>query len=181
MVFDDFLGQELTAALRGECRESIMQGNFRPAAVGSGDLRIVRSDIRGDQIFWMNHPPSSDPQRACLERFEQLRLMLNRTLQLGLFEFESHFASYPAGARYARHIDQFQGDRHRKLSCVLYLNENWKREDGGQLRLYVDGTTSEDVVPHGGRLVIFFSRRFTHEVLPATRERLSIAGWFRTR
>jgi SM-20-related protein len=29
--------------------------------------------------------------------------------------------------------------------------------------------------------VCFLSERFEHEVLPATRERLSIAGWFRRR
>jgi len=29
--------------------------------------------------------------------------------------------------------------------------------------------------------VIFLSARFAHEVLPAKRERLSIAGWFKSR
>jgi SM-20-related protein len=182
-VVDDIFGRVLTSALRGECQASIMHGQLRAAAVGSGKLRQVRTDVRGDQICWMDHPASSEPQRACLHRFEQLRLMLNRTLQLGLLDFECHFACYPAGARYVRHSDQFQGDGSRELSCVLYLNENWKREDGGQLRLYLDSgnTTPKDVVPRGGRLVMFMSRRFTHEVLPATRERLSIAGWFKTR
>jgi SM-20-related protein len=109
--------------------------------------------------------------------------MLNRTLQLGLFDFECHFACYPAGAHYARHNDQFQGDSDRELSCVLYLNENWKREDGGQLRLHLDSgdTAPKDILPRGGRLVMFISRRFAHEVLPAARERFSIAGWFKTR
>ena len=112
-----------------------------------------------------------------------MRLTLNRTLQLGLFEFESHFARYAAGTFYARHIDQFRGDSHRKLSCVLYLNENWQLEDGGELRFYLngDGAEFEDVLPQGGRLVVFLSGQFAHEVLPAKRERMSIAGWFKTR
>jgi len=131
----------------------------------------------------MQQPASSEPQRACQERFEQLRLTLNRTLQLGLFEFESHFARYSEGASYARHLDQFRGDSHRKLSCVLYLNENWTAQDGGELRFYLngDGPEFEDVLPQGGRLVVFLSGQFAHEVLPATRERMSIAGWFKTR
>ena len=33
----------------------------------------------------------------------------------------------------------------------------------------------------GGRLVAFLSDRFEHEVLPATRERMSFTGWFRRR
>ena len=183
MVVDDFFGPELTAVLRGECRTSRGQGEFRKPAVGSAQRRRTRPEIRGDEILWLEQPALSEPQRACLDRFEQVRLTLNRTLQLGLFEFESHFAHFPTGAAYARHIDQFFGDNHRKLSCVLYLNESWKPEDGGELRLYLhsDGAEFEDVLPKGGRLVIFFSGRFAHEVLPAKRERMSIAGWFKTR
>ena len=182
-VVDDFLGPELTAALRGDCRTSDGQGEFRKAAVGRGERSQIRPGIRSDEILWMQQPASSEPQRACQERFEQLRLTLNRTLQLGLFEFESHFARYSEGASYARHLDQFRGDSHRKLSCVLYLNENWTAQDGGELRFYLngDGPEFEDVLPQGGRLVVFLSGQFAHEVLPATRERMSIAGWFKTR
>ncbi|HDX9011350.1 TPA: 2OG-Fe(II) oxygenase, partial [Aeromonas dhakensis] len=36
-----------------------------------------------------------------------------------------------------------------------------------------------DVSPRGGRLVLFLSEEFPHEVLPANQERYSIAGWFR--
>ena len=183
MVVDDFFDPELTAALRGDCQMSSGQGDFREAAVGNGERRQTRADVRSDEILWLQQPASSEAQRTCLDCFEQLRLTLNRTLQLGLFEFESHFARYPAGAYYARHIDQFRGNSHRKLSCVLYLNENWKPEEGGELRLYLDGDGAEfeDVLPLGGRLVVFLSGRFAHEVLPAKRERISIAGWFKTR
>ncbi len=77
----------------------------------------------------------------------------------------------------------FVDNSRRKLSCVLYLNENWKPEEGGELRFYLDGNGAEfeDVLPQGGRLVVFLSAQFVHEVLPAKRERLSIAGWFTTR
>jgi SM-20-related protein len=182
-VLDGFFARATTAALRSDCRVSIARGDFHAAAVGSGAQRQIRPLVRGDEILWMRQPGSSDPQRACLDRFERLRLALNRSLQLGLFEFESHFARYAAGVRYARHVDQFQGDGHRQLSCVLYLNENWKSEDGGELRLYLNGDDAkfEDVIPQDGRLVIFLSARFAHEVLPAQRERLSIAGWFKSR
>ena len=183
MVVDDFFEPGLTAALRGECHAASGQGEFREAAVGSGERRQARTEVRGDEILWMQQPASSEPQRTCQDRFEQLRLTLNRTLQLGLFDFESHFARYPAGAFYARHMDQFRGDSRRQLSCVLYLNENWKPEDGGELRFYLegDGAEFEDVLPQGGRLVVFQSGRFAHEVLPAQRERISIAGWFKAR
>jgi hypothetical protein len=38
-----------------------------------------------------------------------------------------------------------------------------------------------DDMARGGTLVVFLSDRFPHEVLPARRERLSLAGWFRRR
>jgi SM-20-related protein len=67
---------------------------------------------------------------------------------------------------------------------VLYLNEDWARDDGGELRLHLDAAEAgkiQDVLPVGGTLVLFLSEHFAHEVLPANRERLSLAGWFRTR
>jgi hypothetical protein len=68
-----------------------------------------------------------------------------RALQLGLFDFECHFALYPPGAGYRRHLDRFTGrdssadEGARVLSCVLYLNREWGPEDRGQLRLYRPG------------------------------------------
>ena len=99
----------------------------------------------------------------------------------GLAEYEGHYALYPPGASYARHRDRFRDDDTRVLSCVLYLNEGWRREDGGALRLYVEGGRAIDVRPEGGTLVAFLSGRFDHEVLPARRPRLALTGWFRRR
>lgn len=132
-------------------------------------------------MLWWESTQASPAQRACLERFEALRLTLNRALQLGLFDFECHFALYPPGSHYHRHLDRFKRDARRTLSCVLYLNAHWREADGGKLRLYLDEGHSVDVMPEAGTLATFLSERFEHEVLPATRERLSVAGWFRRR
>lgn len=179
-----FIESELISELRAECRRFVAEGALRAAAVGSSAGRQTRSDIRTDEIRWLEEADAIPAQRRCLACFEALRLELNRELQLGLFEFECHFSRYAPGAFYRKHLDQFRGDGRRRLSCVLYLNENWAREDGGELRLHLDaGETGkfEDVLPAGGTLVLFLSERFAHEVLPAKRERLSLAGWFRTR
>ncbi len=182
-IVDDFLAPSLTQALRQECLTPAGPGAWRAAAVGSGQNRQRHGATRGDEIRWMQQAASTPAQRRFHEIFECMRLALNRTLQLGLFEFESHFARYPVGARYVRHVDQFRSDTRRQLSCVFYLNEHWRVEDGGQLRLYLEGGAPgfEDVLPRAGRLVVFLSAHFAHEVLPARRERLSIAGWFTRR
>ena len=182
-VVPDFIESELTSDLRAECRRFVAEGVLRAAAVGSGARRQTRGDIRTDEIRWLDEADATQAQRRCLERFETLRLALNRELQLGLLEFECHFSRYAQGAFYRKHLDQFRGDRRRRLSCALYLNENWGREDGGELRLHLDAGEAgkfKDVLPVGGTLVLFLSERFAHEVLPGKRERLSLAGWFRT-
>lgn len=183
-VVPDFLDASLTAGLCEDCGTLSGRGEFRAAAIGSGAQRQTRNDVRADEIFWLEEPGASEPQRRCLERFEQLRLVLNRELQLGLFEFECHFARYAPGAFYKKHLDQFLGDGRRRLSTVLYLNQDWQPQDGGELRLYLDKAENADyvdVVPNGGTLAVFLSDRFPHEVLPARHERLSLAGWFKTR
>ena len=83
---------------------------------------------------------------------------------------------YPIGSFYKRHLDQFKKDDHRKLSVICYLNENWREDEGGQLRVYFPAET-KDFFPTAGRLVCFRSDLLEHEVLPATRERLSLTGW----
>jgi SM-20-related protein len=87
-----------------------------------------------------------------------------------------HRTIYPIGSFYKRHLDQFKKDDKRKLSVICYLNTDWKESEGGQLRIYLpNGST--DIFPLAGRLVCFRSDLLEHEVLPATRERLSLTGW----
>jgi SM-20-related protein len=176
----DFAARDLTARLRAEAQRLAASGAFVPAAVGSGAKRGVRPGIRGDDTCWLAEGQSQvvDATLAC---FEDLRGQLNAELQLGLFEFEAHFARYRPGSAYAAHFDRLAGSTRRILSVVLYLNENWRAEEGGALRLYAGAKSEQpfhDVLPQDRQLVLFLSERFEHEVLPATRERLSLSGWF---
>ena len=175
-----WLSPELVTSLAGEVRRERAAGAFRSAGVGRG--RRVETAVRGDEILWLDEASASPARRAVLGCFARLREAVNRELQLGAVELELHFAVYPAGAAYAVHVDRFRDADSRVLSLVLYLNEAWSEADGGALRLYLGAEPQFiDVVPRGGTLVVFLSDRFPHEVLPARRERLSLAGWFRRR
>jgi SM-20-related protein len=180
-VVPQFLPLQQLRALAAEAHANRAAGRFHPAGVGSGRAFALRREVRGDHIAWLDLPGTSDVQRSTLAQFEQLRLVANRELQLGLFDFECHFALYPPGACYRRHLDRFAGDWRRALSTVLYLNVEWGDEDGGELRLYLADGTHIDVLPRGGTLATFLSDRIEHEVLPGRRDRLSLAGWFRRR
>lgn len=136
----------------------------------------VKEEVRGDFIQWIDKATAPDAAQVYLQRLDELIRYLNRNLFLSLKDAEVHFTFYPPGTFYKRHLDQFKQDDHRKLSVILYLNNQWKPEYGGELRMYLPGRT-RDVLPEAGRLVCFRSDRIEHEVLPATRERLSITGW----
>jgi SM-20-related protein len=179
----DFLAPAELRALREETAEAWRAGAFRRAGVGAGASAGVHSEIRGDNILWLETPATA-AQQVYLDELERLRLALNRQLYLGLLGFEGHLAVYPPGSFYRKHLDRFQTAGRRVVSCILYLNDDWKAEDGGQLRLYAgpeEDAATQDVPPNGGNFVIFLSGSVLHEVLPATRERVSLTGWFLSR
>jgi SM-20-related protein len=171
---------ELLAELRARCLELDAAGGLRAAKIGRGANERLAPEVRGDFISWLE-APERDAEQRLLTKLDELRAALNRSLMAGLEDFQGHFAKYPRGAAYARHFDRLVGSDVRAISAALYLNEGWQPDHGGQLRIYTGGGRSEDVLPRGGRLVAFLSDRFEHEVLPASRERMSFTGWFRRR
>lgn len=152
---------------------------FERAGIGRNDEYLRNRFVRTDKICWITG--ESEAGRHWLEWASDLKEFLNRRLFLGLFSFESHFAHYGIGDFYKRHYDAFRGEANRVLSVVAYLNADWAVPDGGELVLYSNDHDREGirVVPLMGTLVVFLSEEFPHEVLPASRDRYSIAGWYR--
>jgi SM-20-related protein len=151
------------------------------AGIGREADHQLNRFVRGDEICWLDR--GAPAAGHFLDWAERLRLALNQRLFLGLFDYEAHFARYVPGAFYKRHLDAFEGfQRNRVLSTVLYLNPSWQPGDGGEMVMYAPGLNSsaiETVQPVYGRLVVFLSECFPHEVLPTRAARFSIAGWFR--
>ena len=183
VVVDDFVDESYRNALLKEQVDLLNQGQFKKAAVGKGDQKQVRAEIRSDEVLWMDPTALSPLQVVFWEKIEELKQVLNRRCFLGLKSFEGHFARYPIGSFYKRHVDQFHAVPHRIVTVILYLNDSWTEADGGQLRMYFpqeDGSERiEDVLPVGGRLVVFLSEEIPHEVMPTQKERISITGWLR--
>ena len=176
----DFLPAELVSALAAECRRRAGDGQLNPAGVGRGGTLEVREAIRGDHIRWLEPGESSACDRY-LDTMDALRQAINQGLFIGLEDYECHFALYPPGAFYRRHLDRFRDDDRRAVSAVIYLNQDWQPGDGGELRMFLDDQRVHDVAPTAGTLVVFLSGDVPHEVLAAGRERLSLTGWFRRR
>jgi SM-20-related protein len=177
-----FLTPQETWALRQECLGALAAGAFHAAGVGRGQAQ-VRSEIRGDHVLWVEEERAGPAVQGILTRLERLRQTLNRELFMGLNDLELHFAAYPPGTGYQRHLDRFRDDDRRTLTVILYLNPpDWSAEDGGQLLFWTaENAPPLKILPAGGTLVTFLSDRFWHQVLPARRQRLSLTGWFRRR
>lgn len=194
-VIDNFLSPSIIDSLASEIL--VLENRALLHAANTGRAQTtVNTKFRGDSIYWLNEAEASPAQQTYFDEMERLRYGLNRHLYLGLDLLESHLALYPIGAGYQKHLDRFKANDNaqlpqRQISCILYLNKDWLEEDGGYLRLYInadaatDGVVttapSLDIAPIAGRLVMFLSDTFYHEVLPANRARMSLTGWFLNR
>jgi SM-20-related protein len=175
-VSDQFLSQHEVDAILNlkDFKEGL--ANFRKAATGKQQHRQINEAIRGDHIQWLDKSSEPPEMMIYLNRLSELVKYLNAALFLSLKDYEAHMTIYPAGSFYKRHLDQFRKDDHRRLSVICYLNNAWEQSHGGQLRMYLNDS-SVDFLPIAGRLICFRSDMIEHEVLPATRERLSLTGW----
>jgi SM-20-related protein len=177
-VLKGLMSAAQTLALTNECLAMHDARQLTPARVGADRDRTL---LRGDSTHWFESDALSAPQQAFADRIDVLRIELSRSLMLGLVDSESHYAVYQPGAGYARHLDQLRDNDARVVSAVFYLNDAWQEAEGGALRLHLADQSHRDIYPHAGTLLLFLSAQFEHEVLPATRDRMSIACWMRQR
>ena len=168
--------------LRGEAEHLFATAAFSAARIGrgDGDGALRESAVRGGSVCWLD---ASMPIGQTFVRWmDGLRVSLNRDLFLGLDSFEAHYAHYPVGASYGTHVDRHRHSNARVVSAVIYLNTDWPADAGGELVIYDELDSPRlTLAPEGGTLVLFMSDETRHEAKKATRERWSIAGWFRTR
>lgn len=184
-VVEDFFSAEDVSVLRQSLIDKHEEDRFKKAAIGNRVNEIIVKSIRGDVILWIDEMKANEAEMIFFNKINSLVSYLNKTCFLGILHKEFHYALYPEGTFYKRHIDTFQNDDRRKLSIVCYLNEDgWLPENGGELVLYLDenGKEIEKVIyPFPGRVVIFESQIIEHEVKPVNTERMSITGWLKTR
>ncbi|MDR5591294.1 2OG-Fe(II) oxygenase [Christiangramia sp. SM2212] len=184
-VVDSFFEPDEVEVLRNHLLQKYEEDNFKKAAIGNKTSEIIERSIRGDFILWINEAEAGIAENIYFKKINAMVEYLNRTCFMGILTKEFHYALYPEGTFYKRHLDTFQNDGRRKLSMVCYLNnEDWKPENGGELAIYLDENGEEkqiDIYPFPGRVVIFESQELEHEVKPVKVPRLSITGWLKTR
>lgn len=184
-IIENFFTADEVLALRESLMVKYEEDLFKKSAIGNMANEVVIEAIRGDFIFWLDENKGNAAERLFFSKIRDFIDYLNRTCFLGIADQEFHYAVYPEGTYYKRHLDTFQNDKCRKLSIVCYLNhEDWLPEFGGELTLYhiINGKeTSLNIYPLQCRMVIFESNTLEHEVKPVKQERLSITGWLKSR
>ncbi|MEH6704117.1 MAG: 2OG-Fe(II) oxygenase [Galbibacter orientalis] len=185
-VVDNFFSAEEVFLLRASLLDKYEEDKFKKAAIGNKFEEQIIKSIRGDFVLWIDEKNSNSAEKLFFNKINSLIDYLNKTCFLGILHKEFHYAIYPEGTFYKRHLDTFQNDDRRKLSFVCYLNdEDWKNENGGELVIYKDENGIEvpkNLYPLPGRVVIFESQLLEHEVKTVlASERYSITGWLKTR
>ena len=197
VIIDHAFPAEFIDGLQNHLK-NLSVGDFKTAGIGRAVDFQKDQAIRSDQILWLDE--TEPKNQSYFNWIESLKIELNQRFFLGLTMYECMFAHYPKGAFYHKHVDAFKPPTfptkksinlksinnkpmtNRVISTLLYLNPNWQAEDGGELLMYTHENDQpfKSVLPELGRLVVFLSEEFPHEVLPANKSRYSLTGWFRS-
>lgn len=139
----------------------------------------VHSSIRGDFIYWLD----AEKHLGIFSTFYKIKDELSRYFRISLNQIEAHLAKYPAETGYEKHIDQPRNSLQKRVfSMTLYLNKNWKKQDGGELLIFktdFPDQIKQSIEPIYGRATLFFSDLVPHQVSKTFCDRKSLTLWFR--
>jgi len=84
--------------------------------------------------------------------------------------------------RYQQHVDSHDA-KFRRLSTLLYFNQDWQPGHGGENRLFAEGALNTEVkadtAPLANRLLVFWAEDdCPHEVLHTWRDRYASTVWY---
>lgn len=175
VVIDDFISDEMFRSILAFFYAAEGDDKLKRAGIGTGGELQVKDSVRGDFIYWLDRQKDAE-LTSFFNLMDELIQKLKRYCYLSLTDSEFHIAKYPPGSHYNRHLDQFQERSNRQITVLIYLNENWKKGDGGELKIYRD---EDDILvePIAKRLLLFKSDCVEHEVLTTNVTRYSLTGW----
>lgn len=177
-ITENFLGETLALHLKQNLNALYDQKQLLSA--GTGNDKVVSHDklVRSDVIYWLDRKHDDLYENEFFELMDHFVSYLNRTCYAGITGYEFHYTLYEKGSFYQKHFDQFKNNASRQYSMIMYLNTDWKKEDGGELCIHQQGKIQK-ISPDNGKSVFFKSDEIEHEVLLTHVPRLSITGWLK--
>lgn len=175
VIIDDFISEELYQTIIEFFSAIEENERLKKAGIGTSLHYQIQKEVRGDLIYWLD--PERDKKLASFfTLMEELRNKLGMYCFISLSGSEFHLAKYPIGSKYERHIDQFNKRSNRQITVLIYLNKDWEKGNGGELKIYnKEGNIL--VEPIAKRLLLFKSDVIEHEVLHTEVPRYSLSGW----
>lgn len=160
--FDDTLEGNAAHRVRATALRMDESGALRDAGVGRNAAR--HTEIRGDQIAWLDPANLPEGLAPVVSLFEDLMQALNETAYLGARTLECQVTVYHEGRGYTRHRDATTSASSRRATAIYYAND-WHAGDGGELELWEDAG-SRMLAPLNDRMVFFRSQCTEHAVRP---------------
>ncbi len=175
-VIDNFIDDEALRKIANWSGSLLDSGEFKKAKLSS--TKLLNEEVRSDLTYWLDPLVPTLEWTPLRDIVDLMRDGLNERFYLGLKQYECHLAHYPIGGFYSIHLDQMPTGPSRIFTFILYLNENWDDNDGGELVIYnKQEILLKKITPRGGRLVGFMSADFPHEVRVSLKARSSFSGW----
>ena len=177
-IANDFLNTTLSRHLKANLIK--LYSDQQLLLAGTGNNALLQHDklLRSDKIYWLDRRHNDLHENSFFDLMDSFVLFLNSTCYTGITGYEFHYALYEKGSFYKKHLDQFKSNKSRAFSMIMYLNDNWQQEDGGELCIY-HADHQQIISPINGKCVFFKSSELEHEVLITQQPRLSITGWLK--
>ena len=197
--------EHLLRTAAAEARELYAAGLMHASNVKQSNARrYTDTSSRGDVVRWLDGGDARAPACSALAQWLRGELLdavrsacaaapagshagsgraPSLCLQGGEILPISMLACYPGGgALFKRHVDNSaDAPDERAVTAIIYLNPEWTPADGGMLRVFPmrgeEAAPALEVAPTCGTLVLFWSHRVPHEVMPASTPRYALSLW----
>lgn len=178
-IAENFLSESLSLNLKENLKTLYQESRLQSAGTGKKTKVEYNKLFRSDLIYWLDREHNNIHENDFLDLMDDFVKYLNATCYTGITSYEFHYTLYEKGSFYKKHLDQFRNNDSRKYSMIMYLNTEWKEDDGGELCIHHDDK-SQNISPVSGRTVLFKSNELEHEVLITNKPRMSITGWLKS-
>jgi len=178
-IAENFLSESLSLHLKENLIALYSKKLLQVAGTGNDAGFRQNNKFRTDIIYWLDRKHNNVYENSFFDLMDSFVSFLNKTCYTSIISYEFHYALYEKGSFYKKHVDQFKSNDSRQYSMIMYLNNEWKENDGGELCVH-HKNRFENISPIGGKTVFFKSSELEHEVLTSNKPRMSITGWLKS-
>ena len=177
-IAENFLSENLARHLKENLISHYSENRLRSAGTGNDTAVVHNKSVRSDIIYWLDRKHNNPHELAFFDLVDSFVGYLNSTCYTGITGYEFHYTLYEEGSFYKKHLDQFRNNDSRQYSMIMYLNDDWGEDDGGELCIH-HSDSIQHISPVNGKSVFFKSSELEHEVLLTNKPRMSITGWLK--